>query len=827
MLKKVAPMPSQLQQKVKNSKSNDTFDRSNMQTTTTTTNQQMLTTGTMSSSVVDIRNQSSTIIVNNKITNNNNDEKNNRIVDYTDLVKRKYFGQQQKEEPTITDPTHNILLQKDGLASVSKNYISPNGNNKTKSQSDDNNNNNNDDDDDDDDDDDENDTDSDTDSENDDNDLHLFVDEIQSGGDDGDGISFKPSSDDSFFVPASDQSSLLLSGTTGVGGRPNNTDENTTPEDLLGPSPLAIYSEGAAPLTIGSSTSGGPRCNNNNNNNKNKNKNNPDTDESIVGHMSPVPDSHMYMLSADNTPNSHQLAATIACIPSDTNHNNNICGSLGSAASSRGSLSTAATLSVPKQPFLYSAIGSLEHANCNSFTKLNKRFLAPTKEFCKPGGGGAAPSTLIPPARNYHQAPGQQRRTNSSSSLLPALSSTDLQTIEQNENDRNYTSRASNVYGTDTNNTNSKKKTSNSSTTSTTSSNRNATNKIDGDNDNDNDNDDDGKKNNSSIPSSIPVKKISTSRRERRSTAISSNTTKTKKSSNRNSNQINKNKNNNNSEKSAKKVSYDPSTAKTNKNGEKSKKKGGGRGPIEMFRPSSDAYTPRIERKHIKYKAAENRTPVQHMSSPMGTLQRPNFRDALRRVAMILHQHIVKIESRFEQQGGGGGQCSSTSTRSGSQNKSATTDDGLFHASMRDIFNEDCYRTPTYKCHMARIPMARPGMVYGLRKVQVMYRIPSETEIYDFAHQLFQSVQLSSECSIVCLIYVERLMEIAKVPLLACTWRPIFMCGLLLASKVWQDLSSWNIEFSSVYPQFSLESINKLELNFLRNVKWDLYISSR
>jgi hypothetical protein len=52
------------------------------------------------------------------------------------------------------------------------------------------------------------------------------------------------------------------------------------------------------------------------------------------------------------------------------------------------------------------------------------------------------------------------------------------------------------------------------------------------------------------------------------------------------------------------------------------------------------------------------------------------------------------------------------------------------------------------------------------------------------------------------------------------------MCGLLLASKVWQDLSSWNIEFASVYPQYSLESINRLELHFLRMVKWDLYISS-
>ena len=231
---------------------------------------------------------------------------------------------------------------------------------------------------------------------------------------------------------------------------------------------------------------------------------------------------------------------------------------------------------------------------------------------------------------------------------------------------------------------------------------------------------------------------------------------------------------------------------------------------VEMFRPSCDAYTPRMEKKSFKFKPAEMRTPVQKMASPMGTLQRPNFRDALKRVAMILHQHIVKIERRFE-----------------GETESGGSDNGLFKASMRDLFSEANYCTPTYKCTMVRIPMARPGMVYGLRKIKCQYTIPSEHELYDFAHQLFKSVQLSSECSIVCLIYVERLMEVAKVPLLACTWRPIFMCGLLLASKVWQDLSSWNIEFASVYPQFSLDAINRLELNFLRNVKWDLYISTR
>lgn len=36
----------------------------------------------------------------------------------------------------------------------------------------------------------------------------------------------------------------------------------------------------------------------------------------------------------------------------------------------------------------------------------------------------------------------------------------------------------------------------------------------------------------------------------------------------------------------------------------------------------------------------------------------------------------------------------------------------------------------------------------------------------------------------VCLIYVERLMETAHVPLLAGNWKPVLLCGLLLASKV-------------------------------------------
>jgi len=228
---------------------------------------------------------------------------------------------------------------------------------------------------------------------------------------------------------------------------------------------------------------------------------------------------------------------------------------------------------------------------------------------------------------------------------------------------------------------------------------------------------------------------------------------------------------------------------------------------VELFRPSCDAYTPRMGKKVIKHKSVEERQNIDKMANTfgMGTIQKPNVQDALRRVAMILQQHIVKIERRFE---------------TGALNVN------LFEPAMREAFAEENFAIPRYKCTVVNLPMARPGIYYGMRKIQLEHKIPTADDIYEFGHKLFSQVQLSSECSIVGLIYVERLMESAKVPVMANTWRPVFMCGLLLASKVWQDWSSWNIEFASVYPQFSIEAINKLELQFLKAVKWDLHISS-
>jgi hypothetical protein len=105
-----------------------------------------------------------------------------------------------------------------------------------------------------------------------------------------------------------------------------------------------------------------------------------------------------------------------------------------------------------------------------------------------------------------------------------------------------------------------------------------------------------------------------------------------------------------------------------------------------------------------------------------------------------------------------------------------------------NLFAEEHYVTPQYVYHFVRAPISRLGFLYGIRKLDPPVKVPDLNEVHTFLRDLFLQAQLSAECSVVCLIYVERLMELAHVPLVGKTWRPCVICGLLLASKVWQDL---------------------------------------
>ena len=55
----------------------------------------------------------------------------------------------------------------------------------------------------------------------------------------------------------------------------------------------------------------------------------------------------------------------------------------------------------------------------------------------------------------------------------------------------------------------------------------------------------------------------------------------------------------------------------------------------------------------------------------------------------------------------------------------------------------------------------------------------------------------------------------SSVPILITSWRPIVLASLILAQKVWDDKSLFNIEFSIFCPMLTLKEINHLEKKFL------------
>eukprot|EP01006_Ploeotia_vitrea_P051393 TRINITY_DN67553_c7_g1_i1.p1 TRINITY_DN67553_c7_g1~~TRINITY_DN67553_c7_g1_i1.p1 ORF type:complete len:304 (-),score=-22.85 TRINITY_DN67553_c7_g1_i1:50-961(-) len=225
------------------------------------------------------------------------------------------------------------------------------------------------------------------------------------------------------------------------------------------------------------------------------------------------------------------------------------------------------------------------------------------------------------------------------------------------------------------------------------------------------------------------------------------------------------------------------------------------------FSFSKDSFTPSIDRIY-KTKSKPKYGSHDITTAPPSTVARPNYEDILRRVSVVIHQHIMKCEVRY------------------ARAQPTDFETGVFYKSKLELFSEENYLLPKYCYDFTSSPIARLGFQYTIRKLKPYYKnSPTVSDVHSFLRDTFIKAQLSPECSIVCLIYCEKLMEDAHVPLVTNTWRPVLLCGLLLASKVWQDVGTWNIDMAEIFPQYGLQNINKLERIFCSEIKWDLYIS--
>jgi hypothetical protein len=107
--------------------------------------------------------------------------------------------------------------------------------------------------------------------------------------------------------------------------------------------------------------------------------------------------------------------------------------------------------------------------------------------------------------------------------------------------------------------------------------------------------------------------------------------------------------------------------------------------------------------------------------------------------------------------------------------------------------------------------------------------VPSLDEVTSFYRDTFYKAQMEADCLIMSLIYVERLIKKTGGALRPrpSNWRSLIFSCMILSSKVWDDLSMWNADFSQSCPPgvtFSLQRINSLELGVLNALSFKVKV---
>jgi len=103
---------------------------------------------------------------------------------------------------------------------------------------------------------------------------------------------------------------------------------------------------------------------------------------------------------------------------------------------------------------------------------------------------------------------------------------------------------------------------------------------------------------------------------------------------------------------------------------------------------------------------------------------------------------------------------------------------------------------------------------------------PSVDTIYRFVDLIFNTEQLSAECAIMMLAYIERMISLTGITIDSSNWRRVLLSTLILASKVWEDQAVWNVDFCSVFPNVTTQDLGQLEKVLLRLLQYNVSLQS-
>ena len=119
-----------------------------------------------------------------------------------------------------------------------------------------------------------------------------------------------------------------------------------------------------------------------------------------------------------------------------------------------------------------------------------------------------------------------------------------------------------------------------------------------------------------------------------------------------------------------------------------------------------------------------------------------------------------------------------------------------------------------------------PLFYFVFERVEYELQECNWSDITKFMRMVVDQMQLATECIVISLIYLEKLMREARIEIRYINWRPLVFTSILLASKFWEDINFWNIDYVERLNLYPLKSINRMESEFISLCDYNIYVSA-